>query len=645
MIRNVVALLRGKATPLQVFLAGLLGGLIGFVPSFSTSGGLLVGYVLLLLVLNANVGLCLLVAAGAKVLSLLAMPLSFSLGRVLLEGPASGLFETLINAPVFAWFGLEYYATSGGLVLGAVVGLVAGGLMAKSLAGFREKMKRVEQKHEKFSTVSSRWWSRLFLWCLLGKGHGKATYGDLVEKGRGKPLRFAGVIVAAVFAAVLFLAPNLMSGPYLAGVAKGGLESWNGATVDIDELNLDLAGGKLSLSGLALADPNDLSADLFRATQLEADIGTDDLLRKKLTIDRLVIVDGATGAARSSPGVLTAPVPEPAPHAKKGNGGLKEAGKNLDEYLANAKEWKDRLAQVQEWLDTLSPDDGGDGGDGGAVKGESLRDRLEREVAAKGYAGVSADHLVHESPSLLIRELVAGGVRCDQLDGEPLDIRIENISTQPSLVLEPARLTVVAQDGTLDVDIGLGGAAANPAANRLKFVLKGVPAESLSGSLEVDGKPVLSDGTIDVSLDGHWAGGEVGQLDLPLDVTLHGVTVRTPMGGRAFEKLTLPFGLRGPMDNPQVSFDGDALHEAIMAGAAAQLDAAVDAKTAEARGALEDKANEHLKDAQSQLGDGIGDALGGLFGGDDDKDDKDEKKKKKKKKKSKKAADDTMEDD
>jgi hypothetical protein len=205
---------------------------------------------------------------------------------------------------------------------------------------------------------------------------------------------------------------------------------------------------------------------------------------------------------------------------------------------------------------------------------------------------------------------------------------------------------VVAQDGTLDVDIGLGGAAANPAANRLKFVLKGVSAESLSGSLEVDGKPVLSDGTIDVSLDGRWAGGEVGQLDLPLDVTLHGVTVRTPMGGRTLDELTLPFALRGPMDNPQITFDGVALHEAVMAGAAAQLDAAVNAKTAEAREALEDKANEQLKAAQGNLGDGIGDALGGLFGGDDDKDDKDDekKKKKKKKKKAKKAADDTMED-
>lgn len=635
MIRNIVSLLRGKATPVQVFLAGLLGGLIGFVPGFSTSGGLLLAYVALLLVLNANIGLCLFVAALAKLLSLLTMPLAFSIGRSLLDGPTRGFFEGLVNAPVFAWFGLEYYATTGGIVLGLVVGLVCGGLMAKTLAAFRARMKRVEEKHEKFSAVSTAWYTRLFLWLLLGKGHGKARYADLMAKGRGKPIRVVGVVIVALFAGALFVAPNLMSGPFLAGAAKGGLESWNGATVDVDDVTLDLAGGTLRVGGLALADPNKLTEDLFRATSIEADIGTGDLLRRKLTIDRLMIVDGATGAKRASPGVLVGPAPEPAPEKEDETDA--GPGKSLEEYLADAKEWKERLAQVREWLDSLSSDDG-EGGDG--EEQESLQERLEREIAAKGYARVSASHLVQQAPTLLIRELVAGGVVCEQLSGELLDVRIENLSTNPSLVPEPVRLTVLGQDQGLDVDVGLGGASRDASDNRLKFVVRGIPADAVGGSIEIDDKPALAEGTIDFALDGSWAGGRVGYLDLPLDVTFHGVVVQLPTGGRRLDGLTMPFALRGPLDDPRVTFDDEALQDAILAGAKAELSAVVDEKTAEAQAKLDEKqaeleakADEKLDEAKDKLGDKVDDALGGLFGGDDDDEPK------KKKKKDKQAAD------
>ncbi len=626
MIRDIVGLLRGKATPLQVFLACLLGALIGFVPSFSTSGGLLVAYVLLLLVLNANIGLCLLVAGFAKLLALLAMPVSFSIGRVLLEGPSEGLFRSAVNAPVLAWFGLEYYATTGGLVLGLVTGLVVGGFLSKTLSAFRTRMAKVEEKSEKFTKVSTTWWSRSLLWVLVGSGHGKKTYSDVASQKHSSPIRLAGVVVVVVLLGVLFLAPTLMSGPFLGGAAKSGLETWNGATVDVDAVDLDLAAGTLSVSGLAMADPNALGTDLFRALSLEADLGTEDLLRRKLSIDRLVIVDGATGARRTSPGSLVGPAPEPdlGPTAEEVAQG---DSKSLEDYLADAELWKNRLAQVREWLDTLSSGEGVE-----QETEESFEERLAREVAAKGYAAVSARHLLTDAPTLLIREIIAGGVRSEQMPGELLDIRLANVSTQPSLVDQPARMSIVAQSGRLDVDVGLGGASAEPADNTLKFILKGVASETVAGSLQVDGKPALSKGTLDFSLNGTWIGGRVGELDLPLDVTLHGVTVALPSGARKLDGLTLPFGLRGPLDNPRISFDDDAMADALLAGVKAELTAEVDKKKAE----LEAKKDEKLDEVKDELDDKIGDALGGLFG--DDKDDEEKKKKKAKKKAAKAAA-------
>lgn len=635
-VRNIAGILRGKATPTQVFLAGLLGGLLGFVPSVRTSPGLLVTWVLLLLVLNANIGICLFVAAGAKLLSLVAMPLTFEVGRWLLDGPTRGVFEAAVNAPVLAWFGLEYYVTTGGLLLGGVVGLVVGFLLSRSLSAFRNKMAGLEVGSDAYKKVAGKWWSRFFLWLLLGGGHGKKSYGQLLDKGKGKPVRVVGVVIAALVVVVLFVAPGTFGGTYITGATQGGLESWNGATVDVAGVELDLAAGKLAIEGLALADPNALDTDLFKAARLEADVGTDDLLRKKLTIDRIVVVEGRSGTARATPGVLVGPAPEPvgdeAPEPKPG---VDE--RSLEDYLADAEVWKDRLAQVREWMETFA----GDAEEADpAAEEESLRDRLEREIAAKGYAAVLSRDLVRDAPSLLIREVVAEGLQSAQLDGL-VDVRLLNLSTQPALVDEATRLTLKSEDGRLDVDVALGGASAAATDNTLRFALRGVATESVAGSLEVSGEPVIAGGTIDFVLDGQWAGGQVGQLDLPLDVTLNGVTVALPTGARRVDRLTLPFGLRGPLDDPRVSFDDDALQQALLAGVEAEFQAVVDdtkaqleAEAAAKQAELDAKADEALEDAKGKLDEEVSDALGGLFGDDDDE----EKKKKKKNKKNKDAS-------
>ena len=52
--RKVGKLIRGKATPFQLGLACVLGGLIGATPGFSQGPGLYLTLMALLLVLNAN---------------------------------------------------------------------------------------------------------------------------------------------------------------------------------------------------------------------------------------------------------------------------------------------------------------------------------------------------------------------------------------------------------------------------------------------------------------------------------------------------------------------------------------------------------------------------------------------------------------
>ena len=124
--RTFGKLFRGTATPFQIWAACILGAMLGFMPGFAQAAGSIVVLLLVLVILNANLGIAGLVGVGAKLISLLMTPLSFSVGRFVLDGPTEGLARTLINAPVFALFGFDYYVTTGGLVLGLVVGAVAG---------------------------------------------------------------------------------------------------------------------------------------------------------------------------------------------------------------------------------------------------------------------------------------------------------------------------------------------------------------------------------------------------------------------------------------------------------------------------------------------------------------------------------------
>ena len=75
--RKIGKLLRGKTTPLQIYLGCCLAAMLGFMPGFAQSAGLVVALTLLLIVLNANLFVAGLVGMVAKGAGILAAPISF----------------------------------------------------------------------------------------------------------------------------------------------------------------------------------------------------------------------------------------------------------------------------------------------------------------------------------------------------------------------------------------------------------------------------------------------------------------------------------------------------------------------------------------------------------------------------------------
>ena len=605
--RKIGKLIRGKVTPVQVGMACVLGAMIGFVPSVRTSPALLLFLLALLLVLNANLFVATFMAAGSKLLSLLIMPVQFGVGRAVLDGPLGGLMSSLINAPVLAWFGFEYYATTGGIVLSVVVGAATTAVFVIAIGKFRHKLADMEEGSERYKKATEKKWVRSLVWIFFGSH--KKSYAELSAKRVGLPIRPLGVVVAVLMVGLVWVASLFFTEPVVTYAMRAGLERANGATVDVGSADLDLGSGQLVVASLAMADPEDLDTDIFRAARLEGKLSNADLLRKRFAIDRLVASEASTGEARKTPGVLIGPRREPPEPTGE--------GKTLEDYLKEAEKWKGRLKQAREWLDKVNDRKPGEEetGPGAPPEGEkeTLRERLAREIAEKGYAFVSAGHLVDDAPKVLVREVVVEGMTAADAPGEVFDARGENLSTQPWLVEGAPKVRVSSRSGLYEADVTLGSLAAGDGNSTLLLARRGIPADRVASALSAGGdQPLLAGGTVDAVIEGAF---RAEWIDLPLNVLVRDSTVTLPGAGSAkVSELRLPIGVKGPLDAPGLNIDAEAWGQAFAKAGATQL-------ANELRGEVQEEIDRARDKIEEKIGDEIREGLGGLLPGRKPKED------------------------
>lgn len=609
--RNIGKILRGDATPFQLFTAAFLGTVIAFIPGFTAAPGIFLFFTFLLLILNANLGVAALVGMGAKLLALLLTPISFEVGYFLLDGPTSAFFTKLINAPVFAWFGFERYIATGGLAIGIVLGIAFGLVLSMLIGRFRRKMVDVEKNSDKYKNYSQKFWVRALSWLLLGSRHKKKTYEELLSKKIGNPIRTLGLVAVILFVGLGFLVANFASEPVATAVLQSSLESANGATVDLDAVELDLKANHARIRNLAMADPNALDTDLFRADIIDADISAASLLRKRMVIDRVEINNGSHGEKRAERGKL---VRKPVEVVEEEKEPLKiPDAKQIEEYIENYKVWKERLRQAREWLDKMSGPESPDTEE--TAPKETLRERLEREIREKGYGGVIASHLVEGSPTLAITEAVAAKVRVSELEGETLDIVARNISTHPSLLGKKPELHVTSSGSTFAFNSVLGRFESPDLANEIGFSLKGLSTDTVMKKIKTGGVQPVQGGTMDVNASGNWNIAD-SSIDLPLNVTLYDAVLQLEQLGRTeVKQLEIPIAVQGPLDSPGIKLQSEELKNALVsAGVSKAKSMATEKATELINNELKDKVGESVGEQGKKLLDGF---LGGRKKQDD----------------------------
>jgi len=591
--RKFGKIFRGKATPAQLMMAAILGTTVGFMPGVLQAPGLLTVLFLAAVVLNANLALIGISMLLAGLLSIPLLPLTFGLGRFLLEGPLEGLFVFLVNAPVLALFGFDYYVTTGGLVVGLVLGTLLGLGTIRAVRVFRQKMVDLDQNSEGWKRFLQQRWVKLFVLVFIGGGLGKLTYQDLLSQKGGNPFRPLGLVAAALMVVVGGVMMLFLSDPIMRYAVQANLERANGATVDLAGAELRLREGRITLSGLAMADPKELRTDLFRAELIEADISQADLLRKRMHIERLRVVDASTGESRRFPGGLTRPLPKPPKIDPE------KEGKTLEDYLAEAEKWRTRLEQLADWLERLSGSDTPADGEPVEPEDEAARERRLRD---EGYRNAVATHLVRGSPTLLISVASMEKMRVAHMPEETLDLAGENLSTHPGLVEKAPRLVVRSSAESLLFDVSLAAVAGIRGLNTIKVVYLNVPVDSVAGGLKVSGQAPMQGGMLDFRTEGNWS---TAAIDLPLQVTLRNSRLSLPQVGETLiDELMVPIGLSGPLRNPRINFSDAALGDALVAAGKGEVARRFRAETDKITDRVEEKVGDELRERTRSLLDG-----------------------------------------
>jgi hypothetical protein len=531
-------MLRGGAGRKEIFLGALCGVLIGFNPV----AGLTLALAILITLLGVMVG---------KILCLALSVVSFHTGYFIIHNIGlEGLFAKLANAPVAALMDLDVYAMVGGLPYAILIGIAFGKFIGATVTKIREQMVRAGE-NEKVGKAVGNTFSKFLMWLVFGKH--KVSTADVLTK-ESPLLRKSGLIlVGSVFIIGIVFEFLLLDIAVKKGL-QASIRAETGAEVNIEKAHLSLAGGKLEIKNLQITDPDKPTHNLVQIDSLVADLGVGDLLRRTYTID---LLSGSTlqrDVARNQPGkiyVKEKKTEEEEKAAKKAT-----PGKSLDDYFAQAKNWKKYGDKATEYLKKRKAN-------AEAIqKGEKPAPSKETAVAdAKkiGYLKAAAD-LVSDRPAWTIHQIEIDNVELSH-DYPTQKLQGSELSSHPELNGQPTTLVMTPVDGTEPTAKIVLRFDDPAAAHELLINMKNV---SIGDAIKTGDRLKIEDGKADISINGTFS---FDALDAPFTVLVRDLKTNNETLN-ALEQIELPGKLYGSLTSPRIKVElGDNLKSAVVGAA------------------------------------------------------------------------------
>ena len=110
----------------------------------------------------------------------------------------------MVNSPVLAFFGLEYYLVAGGQVVGLVFGILCGVACSYLVTAFRKKMVSLEASSEKYKKWAGNLGGKNDDLGIPGWVEKKKSYDEFIVKKVGNPVRPLGIVFVVLVGGLLY---------------------------------------------------------------------------------------------------------------------------------------------------------------------------------------------------------------------------------------------------------------------------------------------------------------------------------------------------------------------------------------------------------------------------------------------------------
>jgi hypothetical protein len=601
-IRKITALIRGQVSPVMAGIGVALGFWFGLMPGFS---GLHAAVLVLMLILNAPIGMFILFMGIGKAVCLASAKPLYEFGAYLQEHiPA--LIHITSKIPIAGASDFAVAARDGAMVAGPLVGAVLGLIAGLIILGFRKTWLRLESNSVKFNAWQEKGWVKVMDRIVIGK---RAKSARDTLQAKTKYVRKGGVALVVILLggalAVSFLAKGAIKNKTAEVLSQN-----NGATVDIGTLVVSPLTGKVSVTSLAIADSNDVTKNTFQAREITAKASIYNLSLGKVVLDQVKVSSVQFDQLRDTPAqVFAKEIAEP--NVAKEPGPFNPGDFNLDpNSLAKLETYFDQAKKVKAWIDKIRPYL--------PKPGEGAPKPLEQPLKYLAYLQAR----LNEVPvaRFLAREILMDKVNLDGVFGMS-NIQLKNLSDAPMASKLPVSLDIQSEDGTA-LNMAMHFDDANRP-GRLTGSFKGIDLSKLQSNMNKDNSLTFESGKASGEILGY-VNSQAIDLTLKTQVMnlkaastkgLFGLDAKTTNDiFKNIDSLDLTLKIVGPITSPRLSFDTKELRNTLQSKlkdigrqkAEEELNKVIEKN-------LGDKIPEELKDKVNT--DTLKEGLKGLFGG------------------------------
>ena len=550
-IKKLLAIFRGEVSPILILLSVLLGFWFGVTPGWY---GIHVLILIFALVLSIHSGIFLMWVGFGKAFCYGLAPLMYYTGQWT-QTHLQWLLDLFAGLPILGLTDYARFSVAGALVIGPVLGLIFGALLARSVHSFRKTWLSLYDNSDAFRKWQGNRWIKLLDKLLVGK---RAEDVQAVLKRKPKLFRIPGIIIAVVLIAASAAGLGFVQGDRLTELVSDSLTRANGAQVDLEKIDLAPFSGRITASGLAVTDPQRPTHNRITAATLTADANLWNLLRGRFVMDELVLASVQFNAPRAAPGEVHKPITteaeaaEPAFEPTRFNLPTGDLAR-LETYFANAQELRDWLKKLSTWLP--APDE---------------QTKPAPAALPQSYLEyVSARALTPPTPRVVVKHALFDNVSIPNQHFGDCKITCQNLSDAPAAAASP--LSVEIQSNEKPTSIKIVRRFDLPEfSTEVEGSIGDVDLHELQQNLNPRNPVVFESGTATTQISGT---ANRRSIDLTLATQVQGLRA-SASGGlfgldpqvtqeafRAIENIQTTMRIVGPTTAPRITFDGPAMTE------------------------------------------------------------------------------------